>query len=61
MDILRAKSPTIIAKEIAVHLLAYHIVSGLMAHAAAGAEVTARALSFKATLQLSLSLQLHLR
>lgn len=61
MNILRAKSPTIIAKEIAVHLLAYNMVSGLMAHAAAGAKVISRALSFKATLQLSLSLQLHLR
>ena len=38
MDILRAKSPSMIAKEIAVHLLIYNMVRGLMARAAAGAE-----------------------
>lgn len=51
-DILRAKSPYMIDKEIAVHLIAYNLVRGLMARATAGVEVTARALSFKGTLQL---------
>lgn len=37
MDILRSKSPAMIDKEIAVHLLAYNLVRGLMARAAAGA------------------------
>ena len=61
MDILRAKSPSMIDKEIAVHLLAYNLVRGLMARAAAGVDTIARALSFKATLQLLLAFQQHLR
>lgn len=61
MDILRAKSPAMVDKEIAVHLLAYNLVRGIMARAAAGAEVIARALSFKGTLQLLLAFQQHLR
>lgn len=61
MDILRAKSPAMIDKEIAAHLLAYNLVRGLMARAAAGVEVIARALSFKGALQLLLAFQQHLR
>lgn len=61
MDILRAKSPAMIDKEIAVHLLAYNLVRGLMARAAVGAQVIARALSFKGALQLLLAFQQHLR
>jgi hypothetical protein len=61
MDILRAKSPSMIDKEIAVHLLAYNLVRGIMARAAAGADTIARALSFKGTLQLLLAFQQHLR
>lgn len=61
MDILRAKSPHMIDKEIAVYLLAYNLVRGLMVRAAAGVKRIARALSFKATLQLFLAFhpQLH--
>ncbi len=61
MDILRAKSPTMIDKEMAVYLLAYNLVRGLMVRAAAGVNRIARALSFKATLQLFLAFhpQLH--
>lgn len=61
MDILRARSPSMIDKEMAAHLLAYNLVRALMARAAASAHVTARALSFKATLQLLLAFQQHLR
>ena len=61
MDILRAKSPAMIDKEIAVHLLAYNLVRGLMARAAAGADVIVRTLSFKGTLQLLHAFQQHLR
>lgn len=61
MDILRAKSPRMIDKEIGVHLLAYNLVRGLMARAAAGAHLLARALSFKGTLQLLVTFQPHLR
>jgi hypothetical protein len=61
MDILRAKSPAMIDKEIAVHLLAYNLVRGIMARAAATVHVIARALSFKGALQLLLAFQQHLR
>ena len=61
MDLLRAKSPAMIDKEIAVHLLAYNLVRGAMARAAAGADVIARALSFKGALQLLLAFQQQLR
>lgn len=61
MDIVRAKSPDMIDKEIAAYLLAYNLVCALMARAAVGARVLARALSFKGTLQLLLAFQQHLR
>ena len=61
MDILRAKSPSMIDKEIGVHLLAYNLVRGIMARAATGTQVLARALSFKGALQLLLTFQQHLR
>jgi hypothetical protein len=61
MDILRAKSPAMIVKEIAAHLLAYNLVCGLMARAAAARQVVARALSFKGSLQLLLAFQQQLR
>jgi hypothetical protein len=61
MDILRAKSPAMIAKEIAAHLLAYNLVCGLMARAAADRQVIARSISFKGSLQLLLAFQQQLR
>lgn len=61
MDIVRAKSPAMVDKEIAVYLLAYNLVCALMARAAAATDVTARALSFKGTLQLLLAFQHNLR
>jgi Transposase DDE domain len=61
MDIVRAKSPEMVDKEIAVYLLAYNLVCALMARAAAATDVLARALSFKGTLQLLLAFQQHLR
>lgn len=61
MDILRAKSPAVIAKEIAAHLLAYNLVRGLMARAAAARQAIARAISFKGSLQLLLAFQQQLR
>lgn len=57
MDILRAKSPAMIDKEIAAHLLAYNLVCALMARAAAGRRVLVRAISFKGSLQLLLAFQ----
>lgn len=52
MDILRCKRPEMIRKEVAVHLLAYTLVRAVMAQAASLGGVLARALSFKAALQL---------
>jgi hypothetical protein len=61
MDILRARSATMIDKEIAVHLLAYNLICALMTRAAAGADLIARALSFKGSVQLFLAFQQHWR
>lgn len=61
MDILRAKSPAMIVKEIAAYMLAYNLVCGLMARAAAARQVIARAISFKGSLQLLLAFQQQLR
>jgi len=61
MDILRAKSPAMIVKEIAAHLLAYNLVCGLMARAAVGRQVIARSISFKGSSQLLLAFQQQLR
>ena len=52
MDILRCKSPEMIRKELAVHLLAYTLVRAVMAQASSLAHVLARALSFKGVTQL---------
>ena len=52
MDILRSKSPEMVRKEVAVHVLAYNLIRSLMVRAAMLADVLPRALSFKATLQL---------
>lgn len=51
MDVLRCKSPDMVRKEIAVHLLAYNLVRTVMAQAACLAHLLPRQLSFKATLQ----------
>jgi hypothetical protein len=61
IDILRAKSPAMVDKEIAAHLLAYNLVRALMTRAAAGAHILARSLSFKGTLQLLLAFEQRLR
>lgn len=61
MDILRAKTPAMIDKEIAVYILAYNLVRALMVRAAMGARVLARSLSFKGTLQLLLAFEHQLR
>jgi len=52
VDVLRCKTPQMVAKEIAVHLLAYNLVRALMARAAQGAGILPRQLSFKGALQL---------
>ena len=51
MDILRCKSPSMVRKELWMHLLAYNLVRKLMAESAAVAKISPRSISFKGTLQ----------
>lgn len=51
MDVLRCKSPSMIRKEIWMHLLAYNLIRKLMAESAAQAGIAPRDISFKGTLQ----------
>ena len=61
MDVLRCKSPQMVRKEIAVHLLAYNLVRAVMAQAAFLGHVLPRQLSFKAALQLIRAFEESLR
>ena len=61
MEILRCKTPEMIRKEIAAHLLAYNLVRTVMAQAADLAHVMPRQLSFKATLQVLNAFEENLR
>lgn len=51
MEILRCKSPSMVRKEIQMHLLAYNLIRTLLAEAAQAAGVEPRELSFKGALQ----------
>jgi hypothetical protein len=46
MDVLRTKSPEMVRKEIATHLMAYNLIRGLMAEAARVENIEPRTLSF---------------
>ena len=61
MDVLRAKSPKMVNKKIAVYLLSYNLVRGLIARTASATRVIARGLSFNGAMQLLLAFQQHLR
>jgi hypothetical protein len=61
MDVLRCKSPSMVQKEIAVHLLAYNLVRSVMAQAAYLAGLLPRQLSFKGALQLLRAFEQNLR
>ena len=61
MGVLRCKSPEMVRKEIAVHLLAYNLIRAAMAQAAFLGHVLPRQLSFKATLQLVRAFEENLR
>lgn len=52
MEMLRCKSPEMVQKEIAVHLLAYNIIRGNLAQAAIMHDKIPRLLSFRSTVQL---------
>jgi DDE family transposase len=51
MDVLRCKSPEMVEKEVWMHLLAYNLIRGVMAKAAAAHDKQPRQLSFKGALQ----------
>lgn len=61
MDVLRCKSPPMVEKEIAAHLLAYNLVRAVMAQAAYLAAVLPRQLSFKGALQMLNAFEENLR
>ncbi len=50
MDILRTRSPEMVRKEVAAHLLAYNLIRGVMAEAARAEGIEPRRLSFKGSL-----------
>jgi hypothetical protein len=50
MEMLRTKTPEMVQKEVAVHLLAYNLIRGIMAEAARVVEVSPRMLSFTGAL-----------
>ena len=52
MDVLRCKTPEMVNKEIAVHLLGYNLIRTLMAESAYRWRIQPREISFKATVQL---------
>ena len=51
MDVLRCKSPSMVRKEIWMHLLAYNLIRKLMAQAAVQANIACGDISFKGTQQ----------
>ena len=51
MDVLRCKTPESVRKELWAHILAYNLIRGVMAGAAAGCGVRPRALSFAGAAQ----------
>lgn len=61
MDVLRCKTPAMVEKEIAVHLLAYNLARSVMARAAYAASRLPRELSFKSALQLLNAFEMILR
>jgi hypothetical protein len=50
MEMLRTQSPEMVRKEVAVHLLAYNLIRGIMAEAARSERIPPRRLSFKGSL-----------
>lgn len=61
MGVLRCKSPQMVEKEMAVHVLAYNLVRAAMAQAACLGRVLPRQLSFKGALQLLNAFEENLR
>lgn len=61
MDVLRCKTPEMVRKEIWMHMLAYNLIRGVMAKAAADHGKQPRRLSFKGALQTMTAFQDALR
>ena len=61
MDVLRCKTPAMVVKEVAAHLLAYNLVRSVMAQAACRVGCLPRQLSFKGALQQLRSFEEQLR
>jgi hypothetical protein len=57
MDVLRCKTPDLVRKEIWAHILAYNLIRGVMAQAAAHRGVEPRSVSFKGAVQTLLAFQ----
>lgn len=51
LDVLRCKTPEMVAKEIFCHLLAYNLLRGTMTESAKRADITPRQISVKGTMQ----------
>jgi hypothetical protein len=51
MEMLRAKTPDMVRKEVGMHLLAYNLIRGVMAEAARGRDIVPRELSFNGARQ----------
>lgn len=50
LDVLRCKTPAMIHKELLMHLIAYHLIRGLMLEAARRHQIAVHRISFKGTL-----------
>jgi Transposase DDE domain len=50
MEMLRAKTPEMVREEVAMHLLAYNLIRGIMAEAARAREIKPRTISFTGSL-----------
>ena len=50
MEMLRAQGPEMVRKEVAMHLLAYNLIRGIMAEAARAGEIKPRTISFTGSL-----------
>lgn len=61
MDVLRCKTPQMVVKEVAAHLLAYNLVRSVMAQAACRLGCLPRQLSFKGALQQLRAFEVQLR
>ena len=52
MDLLRCKTPELVRKEIWTHVLAYNVITTIMAQVASQFDIPPRSVSFKATIQI---------